>query len=67
MLMEKALANVPVEEWINAKKSIVEWILLHKMSTTSPLIIRVDPHQDSETEPEFDEDDLNETVNEESN
>ena len=32
-----------------------------------PLIIRVDPHEDSETELEFDEDDLNETVNEQSN
>ena len=65
--MEKALANVTVEEWVNAKKSIVEWIFLHKMPTVPPLIIRVDPHEDSETEPEFDEDSLNETVNEQSN
>ena len=56
--MEKALANVTVEEWVNAKKSIVEWIFFRKMPTTPPLITRVDPHEDSETEPEFDEDDL---------
>ena len=67
MLMEKALANVTVEELVNAKKSIVEWIFLHKMPTVTPLIIRVDPHDDSETEPEFDEDGLNKTVNEQSN
>ena len=41
----------------------MEWIFC----TKSPLIIRVDPHKDSQTEPEFDEDDLNETVNEQSN
>ena len=67
MLMEKALANVTVEEWVNTKKSIVLMDFLHKMPTTPPLIIRVDLHEDSETEPEFDEDDLNETVNEQSN
>ena len=76
MLVEKALANITMEEWVNAinththrklKKSIGEWIFLHKMPTNPPLIIRVDSHQDSETEPEFDEDDSSETVNEQSN
>ena len=74
MLMEKALANVEVEEWVNAIKQTEKveekyWRMdfLLKMPITLSLIIRVDPHEDSETEPEFDEDDLNETVNEQSN
>ena len=74
MLMEKALANVTVEEWVNTIKHTEKveeeyWRMdfLYKMPTTLPLIIRVDPHEDSETEPEFNEDDLNETVNEQSN
>ena len=74
MLMEKALASFTVEEWVNAIKHTEKveeeyWRMdfLHKMPTTLPLIIRVDPHEDSETEPEFDEDDLNETVNQQSN
>ena len=36
---------------------------LHKMHTTPPLIIRVDPQEHSETEPEFDKDGLNEIIN----
>ena len=69
--MDKALANVTVEKWVNAIK-LTEKVeeeycrmdFLHKMPSTPPLIIRVDAHEDSETNPEFDEDDLNETVNE---
>ena len=74
MLMEKALASATVEEWVNAIKHTEKvekeyWRMdfLHKMPTTLPLIIRADPHKDSETEPKFDEDDLRETVNKQSN
>ena len=64
MLMEKALANVTVEERVNAIKHTKKiekecWRMefLGKMPTTPPLIIRVDSHEDSETQPEFDKDD----------
>ena len=74
MLMEKAFANVTVEEWVNAIKHTEKveeeyWRMdfLYKMPTTPPLIIRVDPHENSEPQPEFDEDDLNETINGEAN
>ena len=60
MLIEKPLAKVTVEEWANAIKHTEKveeeyrrMDFLHKMPTTSPLIIRVDPQEDSETEPEF--------------
>ena len=60
MLIEKALAKVTVKEWANAIKHTEKveeeyWRMdfLHKMPTTPPLIIRVDPQEDSETKPEF--------------
>ena len=60
MLIEKALAKFTVEEWENGIKHTEKveeeyWrmVFLHKMPTTPPLIINVDPQEDSETEPEF--------------
>ena len=68
------MANITVEKWANAinhteKVGERYWRMdfLDKMPTTTPLIVRVDPREDSETEPESDEDYLNETVNEQSN